>query len=258
MKNIKQFQNTVCQDEKLNAHINKLIKTTEANNDTISVFFSGVLSSFISGLLALLLDEEFKYPWIRIVSVIAVFIGVWVFLAKVGVPKYKKWAEKRRYTNIENLSKQEVVTTFNSLVTLSAIEINDALLVMEDKNQNESCREINEVIIVSEYIKCVNYVICNVNKKHIRTNREQEKKQVGDFINQYQLSLVYRLLYNSGLRLTNVTSELPIDCEDKAMLQYDLGAAIESFRKHRNEFGIPSLIFENRKELAENKPEGNE
>ncbi len=247
MKNIKQFQNTVCQDEKLNTHINKLIKTTEGNNDTISVFFSGILSSFLSGLFAMMLEDQVKYPWVRILSVIALFIGVWIFLVKVGVPQYKKWADNRRPTDIDNLSKQEVVTTFNSSVTMSAIEINDALPIMEDDKQNKSCREINEVIIVSEYIKCVNYVVDNVNKKHIRTHEEQEKKQASAFINQYQLSLVYKLLYNSGGRLEKVIKELPINCEDRDMLQYDLDQAINRFQKHRQEFGISSLIFENKK-----------
>ncbi len=242
MKNIKRFQNTVCQEEKLNNHVEKLIQTVKSNNDSVSALFSGILSSFVSDLLFNTLQSTI--PIVRTVIVIAAFFVSWYVFAKWLVPNITNWLEQRRVSNIDELSKQEVVGAFNSAITLSAIEINDAINIMKHEEHDKACKKINAIIIVNEYIKCINYVVNNVNKKHIRLYNEKADKLPCNYINYYSLVLVYKLLYDSGIQLKEYFYSINHPKENILLIIYDLDDVIKTFFEHIQNIGVSDLVFE--------------
>ena len=237
MKNIKQFQNAICKRNKLNEHVNQLVQAVKGNNDTISVMFSGILSSFLSSVVSMTLDDTIDYPWVRIVIVLAAFFIIWYILTKWIMPWFDKMKKQRRETNIEELTKQEVVSYFNSTIILTAIEIEDAINIMGDAGQDLSCRKTNAVIIVSEYVKCINYLINNVRKSHIRTYAEKDVKNVENYINQYLLAYVFEMLYGAGDKLKCYFDTFQKN-ENVLLIKNDLHKAIGDFDKYCKNIGM--------------------
>ncbi len=244
MKNIKQFQNNICRDQHQNEQVDKMIEAVKSSNDSLTVLFSGVLSSFFSTLIALFLEDTIKHTVPRVLIIVACFGVIWFVGGKWVVPFFNKMIVQRKSTSIDELSKQEVVNFFNTSITLSAIEISDAINIMKDEKQEKTCRKINEVIIVTEYVKCINYIVEHVKKQHIRTLPERTDKLMGNYINQYVLTLVYKILFESGKEIDKYLDRIAVENESISLIKHDLNEALNSFDTHRLSFGINELLFE--------------
>lgn len=144
MKNIKQFQNTVCHEKKLQEHIDRLIQSNQEASDKLNVFFSGVLSSFLSTLMALVLEQTIIWEilLIRIPLVLAIFLILWFVIAKWVSPAVVTFCEQRKITAKTKQPDQQVVDYFNSAIVLSTLEIKDAVAIVVDDEQDADCRRI--------------------------------------------------------------------------------------------------------------------
>lgn len=247
MKNIKKFQNSICNNQNLHYHIDKLIKAIENNNNNITVFFSGTISSLISTIISMMLV---KTSWVgnvlvNIIIVVVFFIATWIIVAKWGFPLISKWSAQRRTTVIQNAQITEVISYFNTSIVLSALEIEDSISIVKNEGEKTKCREINSVVGVFEFAKCINYICNNIKPVHIRCISEKTDKLMCNYINQYTLTLVYRILYNAGENLIEYFNKNKSLVEDVDLILYDLEQASEKFLKHREELGIEGLLFEN-------------
>ena len=85
MKNIKHFQSIICNEQQLKNHIDRLIQSNQEANDKLNIFFSGTLSSFLTNVLTLILENTiiWERSVIRIVVIILAFLLFWLAIAKI-------------------------------------------------------------------------------------------------------------------------------------------------------------------------------
>ena len=234
MKNIKQFQNTVCHEKKLKDHIDRLIQSNQAASDKLNVFFSGALSSFLTTTMAVFLDdvEALENILIRIPIILIVFLALWFVIAKWLSPIIMTYCNQRKPTTKTKKLDKEIVDFFNSAIVLSSLEIKDATAIATDSNQELDCRRINAVLVASEYITCVNYIIKNVEKRLIRFSKQEEAKNQSLYINEYCAMLVFEVLYRAGKDLTNLINGVQ-SIVDSNLIVSDLNNAIKRFHEYR-------------------------
>lgn len=187
MKNIKQFQNGICQDQTMDAHIQKLIKTVEKNDDNLDVFFSGMISSYFSTLLSMILvnSDWVDKVWIRVVAVFAVFALTWLIVSKFVLPLIKRLKSASRVTYTAGLPSSEIIDFFRSRIVLTTLELKDALSIVTDTTQDSVCRKSSALIATLEYAKCINYISANVKNEHIRIEGQKEQKLAQNYCNIY-------------------------------------------------------------------------
>lgn len=245
MKNIKQFQNAVCHEKKLKDHIDRLIQSNESTGDKLNVFFSGALSSFLTTIMALFLDDTvvLKSLLIRIPIIIGVFLGLWVVIAKWLSPIIMTFFEQRKLTTKVKQPDKEIVDYFNSAIVLSSLEIKDAVAIVTDENQDADCRRINAVLVTSEYIACINFITKNVEERLIRFLEQREIKSQSIYINEYSAMLVFDILYKAGEALLDKKVKIK-DIVTSELIVSDLNDAIERFREYRNSFKSSRFMFE--------------
>lgn len=246
MKNIKQFQNTVCHEKKLQDHIDRLIQSNQEASDKLNVFFSGVLSSFLSTLMALVLEQTIIWEilLIRIPLVLAIFLILWFVIAKWVSPAVVTFCEQRKITTKTKQPDQQVVDYFNSSIVLSSLEIKDAVAIVVDGNQDADCRRINAILVTSEYAKCINYIIKNVEAKHIRYSTEGKTKKQTKYINEYCVTFVFETLYKAGDALVSENNDLKC-VTGSDLIVSDLNDTIVRFRDYRKRLNSKLFVYEN-------------
>jgi len=246
MKNIKQFQKTVCHEKKLQEHIDRLIQSNQEASDKLNVFFSGVLSSFLSTLMALVLEQTIIWEilLIRIPLVLAIFLILWFVIAKWVSPAIVTFCEQRKITAKTKQPDQQVVDYFNSAIVLSTLEIKDAVAIVVDDEQDADCRRINAILVTSEYTKCINYIIKNVDAKHIRYRTEEKTKKQTKYINEYCVTFVFETLYKAGNSL--VSKDNGLQCvTDSELIVSDLNDTIKRFSDYRKKLNSELFVYEN-------------
>jgi len=246
MKNIKQFQNTVCHEKKLQDHIDRLIQSNQEAGDKLNVFFSGALSSFLTSLMALALDQTIIWETllIRIFIVLAAFLILWLVIAKWLSPAIIIFCEQRKITTKTKQPDQQVVDYFNSSIVLSSLEIKDAVAIVVDDKQDADCKKINAILVTSEYAKCINYIIKNVEAKHIRYLAEGEMKNQTQYINEYCVTFVFETLYKAGNALMSENNNLK-RVTGSELIVSDLNDTIERFREYRKNLNSKLFVYEN-------------
>ena len=88
MKNIKRFQNDLCQNKNTEKNMDRLMKVADKNSENIAVFFSGIISSFISAILSMIITTTnfVDNVLVRIALILSVFLFIWFILAKYVIP----------------------------------------------------------------------------------------------------------------------------------------------------------------------------
>lgn len=246
MKNIKQFQNTVCHEKKLKDHVDRLIQSNQEANDKLNVFFSGALSSFLTTLMALMLDQTVIWETmpIRILIVLGAFLILWLVIAKWLSPAIITFCEQRKITTKTKQSDQQVVDYFNSSIVLSSLEIKDAVAIVVDDKQDADCRKINAILVASEYTKCINFIIKNVNANHIRFSSQEKSKNQTQYINEYCATFVFETLYNAGEALVSKNNGLKCVTGSDFIVS-DLNDTIDRFRDYRKKLNSKFFVYEN-------------
>lgn len=246
MKNIKQFQNTVCHEKKLQDHIDRLIQSNQEASDKLNVFFSGALSSFLATLMALVLEQTIIWETllIRIPIVLAAFLILWFVIAKWVSPAVVTFCEQRKITTKTMQPDQQIVDYFNSSIVLSSLEIKDAVAIVADDKQDADCRKVNAILVTSEYIKCINYIIKNVEARHIRYLTEEKTKNQTQYINEYCVTFVFETLYKAGAALMSENNDLK-RVTGSDLIVSDLNDTIERFRDYRKELNSKLFVYEN-------------
>lgn len=248
MKNIKQFQNTVCHEKKLKDHIDRLIQSNQEAGDKLNIFFSGAFSSFLTTIMALMLEQViiWKTLLIRIPTVLATFFILWFVIAKWLSPAIITFCEQRKSTTKTKQPDQQIVDYFNSSIVLSSLEIKEAVSIVVDINQDADCRKINAILVISEYTKCVDYIIKNVEAKHIRFLSEEKTKNQMQYINEYYATFVFETIYRAGEKLTSYENELK-RIAGSDLIASDLRDATCRFRDYREKFALKLFMYENEK-----------
>ena len=215
--------------------MDRLIKVTDKNTENIAVFFSGIISSFISAILSMILTTTnfVDNVLVRIALILAVFLFIWFILAKYVIPFIKNAQKERAKTIAEDLPNQDVIDFFKSSIVLTAFEIEDALNIILGEENDISCIKSSTVVVVSEYIKCVNYIAENIKENHIRSYDEKEEKDFELYINEYTLIHVYDILSDVGEKLQNIFSVFDRSANDIKLLIYDFEASKNKFIDHR-------------------------
>jgi len=246
MKNIKQFQNTVCHEKKLKEHIDRLIQSNQEASDKLNVFFSGALSSFLTTLMALMLEQTIIWETllIRIPIVLAAFLLLWFVIAKWLSPAIIIFCEQRKITTKTKQPDQQVVDYFNSSIVLSSLEIKDAVAIVVDEKQDTDCRKINAILVTSEYTKCINYIIKNVEPKHIRYLTEEKTKKQTKYINEYCVTFVFETLYKAGDALVSENNDLK-SVTGSDLIVSDLNDTIAKFRDYRKKLNSKLFVYGN-------------
>lgn len=250
MKNIKQFQNTVCHEKKLKDHIDRLIQSNQETSDKLNVFFSGALSSFLTTIMALMLDETiiWKTLLIKVPIVLVTFLVLWFVIAKWLSPVIVAFCEQRKITTKTKQPDQQIVDYFNSSIVLSSLEIKDAVAIVVDPNQDVDCRKINAILVISEYIKCINFIIKNVEAKHIRFSSEEKTKNQTQYINEYCATFVFETLYKAGKDLVSDSNDLKRVARS-ALIVSDLKDTISRFRDYRKKLDSNLFVYGNEKSI---------
>ena len=136
MKNIKHFQSIICNEQQLKNHIDRLIQSNQEANDKLNIFFSGTLSSFLTNVLTLILENTiiWERSVIRIVVIILAFLLFWLAIAKIPRSIAAFFEQRKKTTEIRKPD-QQIIDYFNLSIVLSALEIKDAIEIIEDYTQ---------------------------------------------------------------------------------------------------------------------------
>lgn len=246
MKNIKHFQSIICNEQQLKNHIDRLIQSNKEANDKLNIFFSGALSSFLTNVLTLIFENTiiWERSVIRIGVIVVAFLLFWLAIAKIPRSIVTFFEQRKKTTEIRKPD-QQIIDYFNLSIVLSALEIKDAIEIIEDYTQEFNCRKASAILAASEYMKCIDFIIENIQKKHIRFVDDKIEKHKMQYINEYNASLVFEMLYKSGEALTAKKSIIRQIVSSELIIS-DLTETVDKFHEYRMQLGSNVFMYENK------------
>lgn len=230
MKNLVRYQGEIWRNRTIENEFEKLTCKLDKTNSGTADFFSGILSSFVSTLLTMILisNQWVSNALLLIIVAVGVFIGLWLVISKLIMPLLEEWREQRKATLLSEADDNVVVNYFNTYISYSVLEMNEVVTVLSGTADND-CKIMNIVLTTREWIKIVVFLKNYIKKdRHIRTETTKSGiENVGKFINHYSYSSTIQMLAQVGDVLVEQIKNLPNDTVGKGLLAKDVGHYVE-------------------------------